>query len=289
MGGTVWIFAAIMCLLGALIGKKYISGDGAVLSLSVEDNEVGYLVGNDRNYGAESFTVCDGVVYVLDTMRQRVICKSRDNTLYYSLSELSYAKDILAYGSRFYIFDSYNGVGKVFIMDKEFNTETVIPFPEKINADEFDRFYVTSEGKPALNKKGGHYALVIEDTDMRLIASGIATERKNETTLTVRYGEHRWDIEGDMDSMAEFQAYDSGYLYCILIKLNVDADNGYLSGEVSAGKVSDENKVTGLEQLDMNENSTRPNRFFGVYEGKAYTMYQDNKKLIIKELFTGQD
>ncbi len=104
------------------------SGDG--------ENAIGYYEDEEENMGPESFAVSDGNVYILDSVKNRIVAIEDGAARYIPVSGIEHPSKFALVGDRFYFVGS--GIS---VMDINGRILRSVSFPEKVAANDVYRVY----------------------------------------------------------------------------------------------------------------------------------------------------
>ncbi len=104
------------------------SGDG--------ENAIGYYEDEEENVGPESFAVSGGDVYILDSVKNRIVAIEDGAARYIPVSGIEHPTKFALVGDRFYIVG--NGIN---VMDINGRILRSVSFPEKVAANDIYRVY----------------------------------------------------------------------------------------------------------------------------------------------------
>ena len=104
------------------------SGDG--------ENTIGYYEDEEENMGPESFAVSDGNVYILDSVKNRIVAIEDGAARYIPVSGIEHPSKFALVGDRFYFVGS--GIS---VMDINGRILRSVSFPEKVAANDVYRVY----------------------------------------------------------------------------------------------------------------------------------------------------
>ncbi|MBO4562685.1 MAG: hypothetical protein J5772_03650 [Clostridia bacterium] len=104
------------------------SGDG--------ENAIGYYEDEEENMGPESFAVSDGNVYILDSVKNRIVAIEDGAARYIPVSGIEHPSKFALVGDRFYFVGS--GIS---VMDINGRILRSVSFPEKVAANDVYKVY----------------------------------------------------------------------------------------------------------------------------------------------------
>ena len=147
-----------------------------------KENEIGYKNGDAFNEGPESFAVNDEGIYILDSVKNRIIISNEEGLRYIDLSECcGYPYHMCVSENLIYILD-YNGE-KIMTFNEYGESQKPIPFPDKIGFDSIKRI-LYSDGKLQIQTYKNDY-YVYDEAWLKAFNAELKGDFETEKTLTI--------------------------------------------------------------------------------------------------------
>ncbi len=195
MKRAISYFVVVLLILSVLVTtsaagerKKVTLGDSLLdadvicsFRFGKKENEVGFKESDASNEGPESFVVTSDKVYLLDSIKKRIIISDDNEIRFVDLSCCRYPYHMSVSGEFIYVLD-YNG-DEIMVFNECGESTNPIPFPEKIGFDSIKKILCLNGELQIQSYENDYYAY--DGAWQKVISAELKGDFEKEKSLTV--------------------------------------------------------------------------------------------------------
>ena len=220
--------------------------------------------------GPESFTVADGKIYLLDTIKRRVIVSDGETTDYIDISEpLAYWTQIAVIGDKLYLGDSSEEIPVLAVFDMTGNKLEDIELPDRMMENGISKLF-TSNGHLAIYDNELVFYKMEDDGFSEVYDIGV--DPVAEPKFTVTFGDNEIGLDTGDNTRPGVQMIRDDRIYLEVLGYDPDADTESIR-EVSYRVYDFSGKLLGATAVDRRELFTLSgSKMYVSPEGELYVM-----------------
>lgn len=244
------------------------------LVLGDAEDEIGSDADNEN--GPESFAVIGDEVFILDSVKSRVVVKRETELRSFTLSDCIYPYHMAVSEDAIYVFDSGSGRSELLIYDKQGRINGALPFPSGVKTEEIKSIYFIGGKLRLLTHKADQYSFNEEwALDYHCDTSG---DFKADKVFSINGRDISFKMEAD--SSVGLVRIDDKYLYVNAYVFA--AETPQIESKSVFCKYDLNGNLVGSTSMEMNEvDHFSADPFFITDSGEVYIMQCVAGKVII--------